>query len=186
MPLSIESEAPPLRVDESGAIRVGNTRVLLVLVVRAFQNGATPEDIIQMYETLSLADAYGAVAYYLRHREAVEAYLEEYDRQAEEIRKQIEERQGDPGGLRARLIAEKAKRPVTTDDIETLVYLTNGGETPIERIALVGPLVRVYLSGLGWLPTAIEDDRMAVRCKGLLRRMGREYHSTDQIPLPNT
>ena len=43
MPLTIQPEAPPLRVDESGAVRVGNTRVLFVLVVQAFQNGATPE-----------------------------------------------------------------------------------------------------------------------------------------------
>ena len=104
MPLAIQSEAPPLRVDESGAVRVGNTRVLFVLVVRAFQNGATPEDIVRMYDTLNLADTYAAVSYYLRHKSEVEALLDEYDRQAEEIRKKIEERQGTQTGLREKLL----------------------------------------------------------------------------------
>jgi uncharacterized protein (DUF433 family) len=108
MPLTIQPEAPPLRVDEAGAVRVGNTRVLFALVVRAFQNGATPEDIIRMYETLSLDDAYGAVAYYLRHRAAVEAYLAEHDREAAEVWEKIRERQGDQSGVRARLLARKA------------------------------------------------------------------------------
>src|SRR5687767_2135118 len=108
MPLTIQPEAPPLRVDESGAVRVGNTRVLFVLVVRAFQNGATPEDIVRMYETLNLADTYAAVAYYLRHKSEVEAFLTEYDEQAEEVWKKIRERQGDQSGIRARLLARKA------------------------------------------------------------------------------
>jgi uncharacterized protein (DUF433 family) len=108
MPLTIQPEAPPLRIDAAGAVRVGNTRVLFVLVVRAFQNGATPEDIIRMYETLTLADAYGAVAYYLRHREEVEAYLEEYDQQAEAVWEKIRARQGDQSEIRKRLLARKA------------------------------------------------------------------------------
>src|SRR5262249_21758726 len=98
MPLTIQSEAPPLRVDDAGAIRVGKTRVLFYLVVRAYQTGETPEGIVEMYDALSLADAHAAVAYYLRHKPEVEAYLEEYDRQAEEIRKKIEERQGSQTG----------------------------------------------------------------------------------------
>jgi uncharacterized protein (DUF433 family) len=108
MPLTIQAEAPPLRADEAGAVRVGNTRVLFVLVVRAFQNGAAPEDIIRMYETLNLADAYAAVAYYLRHREEVEAYLAEYGRQAEEVWEKIRARQGDQSEVRKRLLARKA------------------------------------------------------------------------------
>jgi uncharacterized protein (DUF433 family) len=110
MPLTIQPEAPPLRVDESGAVRVGNTRVLFVLVVQAFKAGATPEDIVRMYAPLALTDAYGAVAYYLRHRDEVEAYLEEYDRQADEIRKKIEERQGPQTGLREKLLRRLAEK----------------------------------------------------------------------------
>jgi len=110
MPLTIQPESPPLRVDEAGAVRVGKTRVLFVLVVRAFQAGATPEGIVEMFDTLELADVYGAVAYYLRHKPEVEAYLAEYDRQAEEIRKKIEERQGSQTGLREQLLRRLAEK----------------------------------------------------------------------------
>ena len=89
MPLTIHPDTPPLRIDDAGAVRVGKTRVLFVLVVRAFQDGARPEDIVRMYDTLDLADTYAAIAYYLRHKAEVEAYLAEYDRAGEEIRKKI-------------------------------------------------------------------------------------------------
>lgn len=110
MPLAIQPEAPPLRVDEAGAVRVGQTRVLFVLVVQAFKAGESPESIINMYDALNLADVYGAVTYYLRHREEVEAYLIEYDRQADEIRKKIEERQGPQIGLREKLLRRLAEK----------------------------------------------------------------------------
>ena len=53
----------------AGGLRVGRSRVLLELVIRAFQDGATPEAIVQRYPTTTLADIYAVVAYYLRHRE---------------------------------------------------------------------------------------------------------------------
>src|SRR5262245_54690550 len=43
VPFTAQSEAPPLREDSSGAVRIGQSRVLLELVIRAFQDGATPE-----------------------------------------------------------------------------------------------------------------------------------------------
>ena len=42
MNLALERELPPLRQEENGAIRVGKSRVLLELVIQAFQDGATP------------------------------------------------------------------------------------------------------------------------------------------------
>ena len=113
MIITIKPEAPPLRIDEVGAVRVGKTRVLFVLVVQAFQRGATPEEIVRVYETLDLADTYAAIAYYLRHRTEVEQYLAEYDRQAEEIRFKIEERQGSQIGVRDRLLRRLAEKGAT-------------------------------------------------------------------------
>ena len=110
MPLDIQPELPPLRIDGSGAVRVGNTRVLFVLVVREFQKGSAPEEIARAYDTLTLADTYAAVAYYLRHREEVEALLAEYDQSAEEIRKKIEERQGLQTGLKEKLLRRLAEK----------------------------------------------------------------------------
>jgi uncharacterized protein (DUF433 family) len=103
-------EAPPIREDATGALRVGDSRVLLDLVIRAFQDGATPETIVQRYSTLTLADVYAVIAYYLRHRSEVEAYLARREQKAEEVRLRLESQQGDLSEIRARLLAQRQAR----------------------------------------------------------------------------
>jgi uncharacterized protein (DUF433 family) len=90
MGFTVAVESPPLREDADGALRIGSSRVLLELVIRAFQDGATPEAIVQRYATLSLGDAYAIVAYYLRHRDEVERYLARREQQANDVRQRIE------------------------------------------------------------------------------------------------
>jgi uncharacterized protein (DUF433 family) len=102
-----QAEAPPLREDADGAVRVGDSRVLLELVIRAFQDGATPETIVQRYDTLTLPDVYSVIAYYLRHRSEVEAYLARREQKAEEVRQRLETQQGDLSEIRARLLAQR-------------------------------------------------------------------------------
>jgi len=77
----------PLRTDEHGKIRIGNTRVLLELVIYAFQQGETAEGIVDSYSTLKLADVYAVLAYYLTHRAEVDAYMGK----AREVGDQIEQ-----------------------------------------------------------------------------------------------
>lgn len=89
--MEILEQKVPLRRDEDGAIRVGETRVLFDLVVRQYRQGRTPEEIIREFPTLTLADAYGAIAYYLQHRDQVEAYLQNREREATELRQTLEE-----------------------------------------------------------------------------------------------
>ena len=55
MTLAIETEITPLRIDEYGTIRVGKTRVTLDLVIDAFNNGASPQEIVEMYDALDLS-----------------------------------------------------------------------------------------------------------------------------------
>jgi uncharacterized protein (DUF433 family) len=105
---TIRAEAPPLREDASGALRIGQTRVLLELVIRAFQDGATPETIVQRYSTLTLAEVYAAIGYYLRHRSEVENYLASREQKAEEVRRRIEQQQGDLSDIRSRLLAQRS------------------------------------------------------------------------------
>jgi len=107
----IQAEVPPLHMDSSGAIRVGDSRVLLELLVRAFQDGATPEAIAQRYTTLNLPDVYGAIAYYLRHRAEVERYLADREQEAGAVRARIEARQGDLAEIRTRLLSQRAGPP---------------------------------------------------------------------------
>src|SRR5688572_33322364 len=67
--LPLSSEAPPLRVDEGGVVRIGKSRVTLDLIVSQYENGFEPEDMVRAYDSLELADVHSAIAYYLRHRE---------------------------------------------------------------------------------------------------------------------
>ena len=103
----LQSEAPPLRRDASGVLRVGHSRVLVDLVIRAFQDGATPEAIAQRYHTATLADIYTVIAYYLRHREDIDAYLVERERRAQEVCQRIERHQEDLTDLRSHLLARQ-------------------------------------------------------------------------------
>lgn len=108
MNIVIEADPVPLRTDTDGVVRIGGTRVTLDLVIGAFRDGATAEEICYRYPTLELADVYAAISYYLRRRDDVEDYLREGRRQAEETRKEIEGRL-DPQGIRDRLLARQAK-----------------------------------------------------------------------------
>jgi uncharacterized protein (DUF433 family) len=89
-PLPLYAEPHPLRVDEGGIIRVGKSRVSLELVVEQYENGMTPEDLVRAYDTLVLADVHAAIAYYLRHRDEVRAYLKRREEEAEALRVKIE------------------------------------------------------------------------------------------------
>ena len=64
-----------VRTDEHVVMRVGNSRVMLDSVVVAFEQGHSPETIRHQYPTLSLAEVYGAITYYLSHLDEVSQYL---------------------------------------------------------------------------------------------------------------
>ncbi len=102
-----QSEAPPLKEDASGAMRVGESQVLLDLVIRAFQDGATPETIVQLYSTLTLEDVYAVIAYYLRHRGEVEQYMARREQKAGDIQQLIESQQPDLTDIRSRILAKR-------------------------------------------------------------------------------
>jgi len=87
---SLQAEAPPLRLDQGGAVRVGNSRISLDLVVDHYENGMTPEDMVRAYDTLVLADVYAVISYYLRHRDEVRAYLKRRQEEGEALRAKIE------------------------------------------------------------------------------------------------
>jgi uncharacterized protein (DUF433 family) len=107
MSFAVQAEAPPLSEDAEGALRVGDSRVLLELVIRAFEDGATPEVIVQRYSTLTLPDVYAAIAYYLRHPREVQEYLARREGQAELVRLQIQGQQRDLSDIRERLLARR-------------------------------------------------------------------------------
>jgi uncharacterized protein (DUF433 family) len=109
MAITLQTDPMPLRVDEHGVVRVGDSQVLLDIVIGQFNNGAEPEAIAHAYPTLNLADVYGAIAYYLRHRQEIDEYIEGRRAEAEELRRQIEAKQPGRLELRAKLLARQAQ-----------------------------------------------------------------------------
>jgi uncharacterized protein (DUF433 family) len=96
----------PLRQNEHGVLLVGDTRVTLDSVVARFDAGATPEEIVQQFPSLDLAEVYAVVAYLLGNRAEVDEYLEVRDRAAANIRAE-NERRAPPAGVRERLLARR-------------------------------------------------------------------------------
>ncbi len=107
MNLTINLDPVPLRLDASGTVRIGLTRVTLDSVVTTDESGSTPEEIGEQFPSLALADIYSVVGYYLNNRKEIDAYLTQRRTEADEIRRQHEMRD-DPTGLRERLLARQA------------------------------------------------------------------------------
>lgn len=103
-PLSI-----PLTRLENGVYRVTGTRIGMDIVIEAFKDGATPEEIIESFDSLRMADVYTIIAYYLNHKEEIEEQLRQEDHEAEELRRIIEAAQPTRAEVRARLLARKAQ-----------------------------------------------------------------------------
>jgi hypothetical protein len=82
--------AVPLREDPPGVFRVGNTRVLLELVLDAFKRGESAEAIVRSYRSLRLADVYAVISRYLADPEPFDRYLRRCDEEAEAVRHQLE------------------------------------------------------------------------------------------------
>ena len=106
MSIAIQSDPAPLFMDETGTIRVGGTRVTLDVLIAEHQLGATPEEIVAAYDTLSLPDVYSAIGYYLRHTAEVESYLAQRREEAARLRRMVEAGH-DRRGLRERLEARR-------------------------------------------------------------------------------
>ncbi|MCS7081275.1 MAG: DUF433 domain-containing protein [Chloracidobacterium sp.] len=100
-------EAIPLVTDADGVIRIGHTRATLDTVVSAFLDEATAETITAQSPSLPLADVYAVIAYYLRRRPDVDAYLKRRGEQAEAARQANEARRA-PTGVRVRLLARRS------------------------------------------------------------------------------
>jgi uncharacterized protein (DUF433 family) len=104
MSLEIETQPLPLMMDDDGVVRVGGTRVTIDTVIYAFLEGATAEEIAQQYPSLSLADIYSVISYYLNQSDQVNLYLQKRESFSLSVKLQNESRY-DPNGIRDRLLA---------------------------------------------------------------------------------
>jgi len=72
-------------------------------------DGATPEEIVLNYTTLSLADVYQVVAYYLKNKDKVDSYLERVRIEETEARALTEARWNQVG-IRERLLSRQRQK----------------------------------------------------------------------------
>jgi uncharacterized protein (DUF433 family) len=107
MALVIDTEKAPITVDADGVARVADTRVTLDVIVSAFEDGATAEEIAQKFPTVDLTDVYAVITYYLRRRDQVAQYMRERAALGKKVRQENEARYPSDG-MRARLLARRA------------------------------------------------------------------------------
>lgn len=88
------SDTDLIKRTREGVWRITGTRVSVDSIVYAFWRGATPEQIVQDYEALSLAQVYGVIHYYLTHRETVDAYLQTQERRDRRLNLELEAEHG--------------------------------------------------------------------------------------------
>jgi uncharacterized protein (DUF433 family) len=90
--------------ERNGGYYVGGTGVSLDSVVQCFADGLSPETILGEFETLNLAQVYGAITYYLENQAEIDAYRVRQKQRFEEMRRAAEPL---PEGLRHRLDAAR-------------------------------------------------------------------------------
>jgi uncharacterized protein (DUF433 family) len=100
------TEPIPLVFGPDGVMRMRGTRVPLETVQAAFAEGATAEEIAQQYPSISLADVYQVIGYFLRHSSELESYLARRRRESRETR-EANESKCPPAGIRDRLLARR-------------------------------------------------------------------------------
>lgn len=109
MAFEVRTDPAPLRVDNSGTVRVGDSRVTLDILVGAFKLGASAEEIAEQYPTVRLCDVHSVLGYYLRRQDEVDEYLNAREADAKRIRLEVKQR-FPPVESRARLMKRHASR----------------------------------------------------------------------------
>ena len=77
-----------------GGWRLAGTRVSLNSIVHAYWGGRLPEAIVADFPSLSLEQVHGAIAFYLRHRSAIDQYLSEQDAKWQQLQQDSAARHG--------------------------------------------------------------------------------------------
>jgi len=97
----------PLAFTEHGTIRIKGSRVSLDSIVHKFKLGATAEQIVQSFPSLSLGDVYSSIAYYLTHRQEIDSYLTQQETAADSFQGHLEsnpDHQAEIAELRSRIL----------------------------------------------------------------------------------
>ena len=57
------------------AIRIRGTRVGIETILRDYQQGASPEETVLRYPTLSLEQVHATITFYLANQEKIDSYI---------------------------------------------------------------------------------------------------------------
>jgi len=107
VPIAIEAETPPLKVWPDATIRIGQSRIKVERIIKAYLNGSSPEQFASDYPTVTVEEAYGAIFYYLRHKAKLDEHVAEMDRKGDDAQRLLEEKFGSQEGMRERMIARR-------------------------------------------------------------------------------
>jgi uncharacterized protein (DUF433 family) len=117
-----ETISIPLVVTEQGTIRIKGSRVSLDSIVHHFKLGATAEQIVQSFPSLRLSDVYSTIAYYLKHRQEVETYLQQQKVEADNLQGELESNldyQAEIADLRSRILDRWTAAPKNGESTPT-------------------------------------------------------------------
>jgi uncharacterized protein (DUF433 family) len=70
--------SPYLEIHSSDDVRIKGTRVGIEHLLSAYLSGAQPEEIAIEFPTVTLEQIHGVLAYYLGHRDKIDAYLQRW------------------------------------------------------------------------------------------------------------
>lgn len=101
-----KAEPVPISYNADDVAIISGTRIPIDTVIYTFLDGSTPEQIVQKFPVLTLAQVYLLIAYYLNHRAEIDVYLEERRKKADRVRSENENRSSSVG-IRERLLARK-------------------------------------------------------------------------------
>ncbi len=94
----------------NGGYYLAGTRISLDSVVHEFQRGSSPESILRSFPLIGKLElVYGAITYYLAHKEKIDAHLLKQDKLWSRRRRE----QSLPAGLKKRI--EQARRGVSAE-----------------------------------------------------------------------
>ena len=104
----------PIAVDEKGFWRVEGTRVGVDVILQQYLDGASADQIAEDFPSVIPCQIYGIIAYYLQHRDEVNAYLKEAENKASVLRDRIDSESGNRELrelLQTRRVAREAVTP---------------------------------------------------------------------------
>ncbi|MCP4106282.1 MAG: DUF433 domain-containing protein [Desulfobacteraceae bacterium] len=91
----------------NGVVRLKGFRIGIEHIIRSYQEGYTPEQIIQEFPGVSLETVYATLTYYLHNKKEVDDYINELTRWTEQQMKKDDEKEPLPVVQRLRRLKEK-------------------------------------------------------------------------------